>query len=238
MRLKSQYNDAIKALKVLGVEQLVPSFEEIKQTMPKTQPKGTRLVITPAIGETLSFMELVARFDQKQAFESYIYRELWEKYDLSAPMKVSLAYEEPMFFNQTFSEQVQSVAKHKADSMTPAEYVMLSAIRRENNQEPLDKTTYRRFTCLNYMTVDGDSVVGRVGSNDGRLKLSWDFGGGAGSSSGVGLSVGLKPYSLVLTPSSKTNDCSSANKVLQTILDAEYKRGWNDALDNMPKRLN
>lgn len=193
MTLQTQYNQAVKTFKDLAPNQLIPTFESIKITkaqMAYIEKHPGQLVITPA----LEFYHLIEQIDKKQKTPTYIFKELWDQYDLGSELRVDYVVDELMFTDQSYEDQRKSLAKTKTiqgeQVVDPRAYFMAQAIRRDNNQELLDQLTFRRFIQLPPKTVVGDSWVGVANSHGGQLWVDRSYGF-ANPRGGVGFSVGL-----------------------------------------------
>lgn len=206
--MKSQYNQAVKALKELGIKQ-IPKLENIKLSKEHKKlikDRNAVLVLSPEINKDFTFKDLIDAFDKKQTRKTYVWDDLWNQYDLTAPARASLVlmdaendYDEEMLFftNQTLEEQRRSIKESGFEAVNPVEYLMLQTILRPKY---LNAETWLRFVGLENKTVGGDSFVGFVRSLEGEL----DFYGSRGYSdsvAGVGLSAGLGSQPLELSPS-------------------------------------
>ena len=122
--MEEQYEQAVKALKELAPEQNAPTLRSIKDSLTDKQRKyidkhNGMLVISPAITEDFTFKDLLTNYDKKQKKSTYIYKDLWDQYDLKAPMKTSFVLVEGdnfdfgVYSNQTLEKQRDSLKKTK-----------------------------------------------------------------------------------------------------------------------------
>lgn len=162
--------------------------------------------------ETFGLRALVKAFDAKQAEGTYIYDTLWDRYSARALNSryigaIPRTSNEPVaqaramllgghqpygetglyFAGKSLKEQKQAVGNHQL--MSPADYIIVTAQRREAGASLLDRQTFTRFPQLDTQRVDGDSLVPYASSRDGRVHLGRSFGR-ADLSNGVRLSVG------------------------------------------------
>lgn len=215
------YTKATAALNALGYDQ-TPALADIQAAFTPKQlayadKHDARLVLTPPS----SFYELLWAFDKKQPTKSYVYKELWDQYDLSSTKwRADFVLPELMFTNQTYEEQKASLNKFTKNlaglqSVDPRSYLMLSAIRREQDEPPLDQSTFTRFVQLPKKTSGGGSWVARVNSFGGQVHLGRS-GGGARSDGGLRASVGLE----LSTSASAIPSFSSSATALQELTKA------------------
>lgn len=196
-KLQQQYRQNVQAYKDLGLD--IP-VELSDITLVASQEvairKGTgQLVISPAITKDFTIFDLVDHFDKKQEQKSYIYKDLWEQYDLTSPASINVIdltvgneYGDPVtqHTNKTIDEQRQV----EGEFMSPVEAIILMAVLRLG-KERLAPHTFIRFPQLPNKTVDGDSLAGNVNSCVGRAGLAGSFGR-AIPAGGLGVSVGAR----------------------------------------------
>ncbi len=198
-KLEAQYKQNIQAYKDLGLE-IPATLEEVRSKLTKQQheaiSKGTgQLVICPAITKDFTFFDLIDHFDKKQSENTWVYKDLWEQYDLEGTATINVIdltvgnkYKDPV--TQHTDKTLQQQRKIKDEFMSPVEAIVLAAIFRLDNKQ-LAPNTWIRFPQLPDKTVGGDSLVGVVDSGVGGFRLGRS-GGVAGPGGGVGLSVGQR----------------------------------------------
>lgn len=243
--LNEQYTQAVKALKELGLD---CPFTEEQITLTNEQEKDFKkknavLVITPEISKDFTFYDLIAAFDKKQSVKSYIYKDLWDKYDLTQPAKASFIlqnqehnYEPHLhYLGKTLAKQRELLKKNNQMAMDPVEYILLQTIHRMNTGKLLDNSTWVRFAGLENKTVDGDSVVGFAHSDGGRFGLDGSYGSGYWFG-GVGVSVGLDLSPLASSPS------FDLNAELKKLMDKAYEdgkaQGRSEVVEELKKFVN
>lgn len=192
--LQTQYNQAAEIFREYTQTQ-PPALQGLKIT-PKQQAYMEKhdgfLVITPPLG----LYDLIEIFDRKQDNKTWVYKELWDKYDFGSALRVDYIVTETMFLNQTYEQQKKSLAKAKKslkglNSIDPRTYVMAQAIVRSQGKPLLNAQDWLRLVQLPMKkTVDGDSLVGDVDSGGGQLRLDGSLGY-ALPCGGVGLSVAV-----------------------------------------------
>jgi hypothetical protein len=166
------------------------------------------------LSEQFGLGALVTAFDAKAKYATYVYDTLWSKYGpaalnsrrvgdksvagtsshVSGSARAMLLdgsndYNEPGLHHvgMTYAEQRRAV---KGDELlTPADYIILQAQRREAGMNQLDKRTFTRFVQLDKKSADGRSWVPCADWDFDRLVLRGS-NGRARSSGGGRLSVG------------------------------------------------
>jgi hypothetical protein len=159
--MNNQYTQAIKALKEFGFNE-APSLEQIEKALTPTQKKQIKdatLVIVPP----LSLKELISKFNEKQEIKTWLWNDLWDRYDFGSNWSVSFLLPELKYINQTVTQQRKSLEQESKSikgltSIDPRTYIMAQAILRESGQL-MDESTWCRFIDEKEETIGGDAVV-------------------------------------------------------------------------------
>ncbi len=154
---------------------------------------------------------LVSAFDQKQEEETFTWPDLWNQYNLENLNRRTIDGEEPSPGdvraqlltppeNDHQESGLQATSKNLKDRikfvgsktlLNLTDYILLQALRREEDSPLMDKPTFTRFAQMDPKTVDGDSYVGSASVGGSQLSLSRS-GGHAYGDGGIRLSVGPK----------------------------------------------
>jgi len=207
MTLQRQYGYASKAMLEIAPKQDIPTLGQIEAALTDKQKKMVKdatMVIVPP----LSWQELVAAFDKKQTYETYIWQDLWEKYDFGSGIEVCFVLPDLEYTGKTVAQQRAALKKDKLPSINPREYITLQAVLRESGQTLLDKTTWCRFVDEPEKPIGGRVCVpgADVNARD-QLVLDGSDVGGAWGDNGVrrvvrvaldlNLDASLEPFSSV-----------------------------------------
>lgn len=239
MTLQTHYTRAAQALKNLGLDNPF-TLDQLSVPDGVNLDKAT-LVITPAITDEFTLYDLIKRFDQFNGIDSYIWEQLWDKYnqEIRQEAKASFILQEASddpdsshlyYRGKDLKKQRELLTKNHQTAMNPIEYVILQTISNAETGSLVDDRTWCRMAGLKNHTVDGDSCVAHVDSYGGRAGFGGSHGG-ADDRGGVGFSawVEIRPLGFASASASAFDGATELKK----LMDEAYQKGYADGAESV-----
>lgn len=190
-------------------ELLVSQIEQLIQSNPGTELEPFVVV---NLSRQFGRLALISAFDQKQdsSDETYVWDDIWDQYDLANINRRTVdGGQEPQLGDvraqiltkseNSYQESGLQATDKNLDAqkefarakilLNLTDYVLIQALRREEDYQLMDTNTFTRFVQMDKKKVDGDSIVGIAYVVGSRLRLSGS-NGRADDYGGVRLSVG------------------------------------------------